>query len=345
MKKLLSFILVLTLAFSLTACGEKKTDPTPAPAASADASTAPDDQSKATPDTDKKLTIGVVQTNANESDWRTANTKSFEEAFGKEGWELKMVYGEGDHAKQIQQAQQLIQEEVDYLVVLGLQSAGWEDVAKAAKQAEIPFIMADRKLDLAEDLYTAMVCSDFKAEGEKAVEWLKAQDLKKGAKIVVLGGDTGSSAQIGRSEAIEEGAKANGWDIMFNQNMKGWDENLAKQAVADLIAGKKKFDVIYAENDNMARGACDAMKAAGITYGKKGDVKVIAFDANKWALEKVLAGDFNLDVECNPLHGPRIVQLIKKLEAGETVDKNAYVEEEIFDAATITQEVVDARAY
>lgn len=323
MKKMISAILVLMIVFSLAACGK-------------------DD--KAADKKDKALTIGVVQTNANESDWRTANTISFNDAFKEAGFTTKMVFGEGDHAKQISQAQQLIQEEVDYLVVLGLQSAGWEDVAKAAKEADIPFIMADRKLDLSEDLYTAMVCSDFEEEGNKAVKWLKDQALAE-TKIVVLGGDTGSSAQLGRSKAIEEGAAANGWEIVFNQNMKGWDETLAKQAVSDLIAAGTKFTVIYAENDNMARGACDAMDTAGITYGKNGDVKVIAFDANKWALEKVLAGEFNLDVECNPLHGPRIVKLIKQLEAGETVEKNAYVDEEMFDADTITREIVDARSY
>ena len=204
--------------------------------------------------------------------------------------------------------------------------------------------MADRELELSEDLYTAMVCSDFEAEGVKAVDWLKAQNMDT-VDIVVLGGDTGSSAQLGRSKAIEEGAATNGWNIVFNQNMKGWDETLAKQAVTDLIASGKEFNVIYAENDNMARGACDAMDAAGITYGKDGDVKVIAFDANKWALEKVLAGEFNLDIECNPLHGPRLVSLIQSLEKGEKVEKNVYVEEEMFDAETITQAIVDARSY
>ena len=326
MKKIFSTALVLMLMFTLlAACGKK------------------DAETSATKE-DKKITVGVVQTNANESDWRTANTKSFNEAFAAAGFELKMVFGEGDHAKQISQAQQLIQEEVDYLVVLGLQSAGWEDVAKAAKTAGIPFIMADRKLDLSENLYTAMVCSDFLAEGNKAVDWLKTQKLDA-YKIVVLGGDTGSSAQLGRSKAIEDGAKANKWDIVFNQNMKGWDETLAKQAVADLIATGTKFTVIYAENDNMARGACTAMDAAGITYGKNGTVKVIAFDANKWGLQNVLSGKFSLDVECNPLHGPRIVKLINSLKAGEKVEQNAYVDEAVFDCTTITQAIVDARSY
>jgi len=349
MKKLLSLVLVLSLVFSLAACGKTAVETTAATTAKTDTTvaattTAKAEETAAATTAGKKIVVGVVQTNANESDWRTANTKSFTEAFAAAGFEMKMVFGEGDHAKQISQAQQLIQEEVDYLVVLGLQSAGWEDVAKAAKEAGIPFIMADRKLDLSEDLYTAMVCSDFAAEGTKAVDWLKTQALDT-YNIVVLGGDTGSSAQLGRSKAIEDGAKANGWNIVFNQNMKGWDETLAKQAVSDLIASGTKFNVIYAENDNMARGACAAMDAAGITYGKTGDVKVIAFDANKWALQNVLDGKFNLDVECNPLHGPRIVELINKLQAGETVEKNAYVKEEMFDTATITQAIVDARAY
>lgn len=334
MKKKLSIILVLMLVFALVGCGKKEETATTDNAGA---------KSESSTDT-KKLTIGVVQTNANESDWRTANTKSMNEAFDEAGFTTKMVFGEGDHAKQISQAQQLIQEEVDYLVVLGLQSAGWEDVAKSAKEAGIPFIMADRELELSEDLYTAMVCSDFLAEGNRAVDWLKNAALSE-YKIVVIGGDTGSSAQLGRSKAIEDAATANGWEIVFNQNMKGWDETQAKQAVADLIAGGTKFNVVYAENDNMARGACDAMDAAGITYGKDGDVKVIAFDSNKWALEKVLAGDFNLDVECNPLHGPRIVDVINKLEAGEKVEKNVYVSEVVFDCTTLTQEEIDARKY
>ncbi len=325
MKKLISLVLALALVFALAACGSKSAD-------------SGNDKSG------KKVTVGVVQTNANESDWRTANTKSINEAFAAAGFETKMVFGEGDHAKQISQAQQLIQEEVDYLVVLGIQKAGWEDVAKSAKDAGIPFIMADRQLDLPEELYTAMVCSDFEAEGQKAVEWIKKQALPEN-NIVVLGGDTGATAQLGRSKAIEDGAKANGWNIVFNQNMKGWDEALAKQAVTELIAKGTKFNIIYAENDNMARGACAAMDAAGIKYGKTGDVKVIAFDANQWALKLVLEGKFNLDVECNPLHGPRIVELINKLEAGEAVEKNALVKEEVFDCNTITQEIVDARKY
>jgi ABC-type sugar transport system substrate-binding protein len=146
MKKLISlvqvFALVLALVFTLAACGSKtiseEGDNTDSKSIS--------EEGDKTDSTNKKIVVGVVQTNANESDWRTANTNSFNEAFAAAGWELKMVYGEGDHAKQISQAQQLIQEEVDYLIVLGLQSAGWEDVAKAANTAGIPLLWLTENL-------------------------------------------------------------------------------------------------------------------------------------------------------------------------------------------------------
>ncbi|GHS94532.1 LacI family transcriptional regulator [Synergistales bacterium] len=291
------------------------------------------------------ITVGFVQTNTNESDWRTANTKSMQTALTKEaGFDLKIVFGEGSHEKQVADAQALIQEEVDYLVIAGIQSSGWESVARSAKDAGIPLIMVDRKLDLAEDMYTAMVCSDFEAEGKKATDWLKAQN-KGEYNIVHIQGDAGSSAQLGRSKALKDAAAANGWKIVHQQAMKGWDEGLATAEVTNVIDAGTKFNVIFSENDNMARGAETAMDNAGITYGKNGSVIVIAFDANKWALQLVVDGKFNLDVECNPLHGPRIVKLINDIEAGKPVDKNAYVDEEIFDSATITQAIVDARPY
>jgi len=81
------------------------------------------------------------------------------------------------------------------------------------------------------------------------------------------------------------------------------------------------------------------------TYGVDGDVTIISFDATRAGLEATLQGRINFNVECNPLHGPRVEAIIQQLERGETPDKFVYVEEVAFDAATITQEDIDARAY
>src|SRR5699024_4477899 len=102
------------------------------------------------------------------------------------------------------------------------------------------------------------------------------------------------------------------------------------------------FNVIYAENDDMAKGAVAALDASGITHGKDGDVIIMGFDCNKWALEEVLAGRWNYDGQCNPFQADTINEIIQTLEKGEEpAEKMIYLEEKGFDAATITQEDVD----
>jgi len=101
--------------------------------------------------------------------------------------------------------------------------------------------------------------------------------------------------------------------------------------------------VIFSENDNMAYGAIEALKAAGRQPGK--DVAIVSFDANRTALEMVMAGEINYDVECNPLHGPRVQAIIEQLQKGETPPKFTYVEETSFDADSITRELLDNRGY
>ena len=88
---------------------------------------------------------------------------------------------------------------------------------------------------------------------------------------------------------------------------------------------------------------------------------VISFDTTHAGLQDVLDGKIECDVECNPLHGPRVEEIIQKLEAGEDVDKQAFVDEVAFasddivtkvtidgtdyDITPITQEIIDGRAY
>jgi simple sugar transport system substrate-binding protein len=71
----------------------------------------------------------------------------------------------------------------------------------------------------------------------------------------------------------------------------------------------------------------DAMKAAGVTYGVDGDVILISFDACTAGLEYVITGDINADFECNPLAAPFVEEVIQQIEAGETPDKEVYMEE------------------
>ena len=105
------------------------------------------------------------------------------------------------------------------------------------------------------------------------------------------------------------------------------------------------FDVVYCENDNSAFGAIEALEEAGYTLGKEGDVIVISFDATHAGLTACMEGKISLNVECNPLHGPRVEKIIQQIEAGETPEKRYYVEETYFEPEGLTEEMIEERAY
>ena len=115
--------------------------------------------------------------------------------------------------------------------------------------------------------------------------------------------------------------------------------------VRDFLAEYRDIDVIYSENDNMTFGAMRALDEAGIRYGLDGDVIIISFDAVHRALEQCMAGKINLCVECNPLHGPRVDELIRQHLAGRAIPKQIFVEEQVFTPDMLTAELIAARAY
>ena len=177
-------------------------------------------------------------------------------------------------------------------------------------------------------------------EGEQAATWLKDQNLGD-YKIIHLQGVMGSAAQQGRSGALDQMAKDNGWTIVTQQTAE-WNAEKAQQIVQSVIDSGDDFNVIYAENDDMAKGAVAALDKANISHGVDGDVIIMGYDCNQWALEEVLAGNWNFDQQCNPFQAAYIDEIIQNLEQGiEPAEKVIVMEEAGFDAATITQDDVD----
>jgi ABC-type sugar transport system substrate-binding protein len=78
----------------------------------------------------------------------------------------------------------------------------------------------------------------------------------------------------------------------------------------------------------MAKGAVAALDEAGITHGVDKEVIIIGFDCNKWALRELLAGNWNLDVQCSPFQADKIDEMIKDLEAGKTLSEKIVINEE-----------------
>jgi simple sugar transport system substrate-binding protein len=299
------------------------------------------------PDINRDLiVVGFAQTGA-ESDWRIANTLSMRESFTEaRGYQLLFADAQQDPAQQIDAVYDFIAWQVDYIIIAPLLETGWEEVLHAAQDADIPVILVDRMISVNDDsLYTCWVGSDFRKEGNDAVLWMEEQFADQPLNIVHIQGSLGSSAQIGRTEGLVTGiARHPNWQLTA-QETGDFTESMGKAIMERLLKQNVAFDVIYCENDNMAFGVMQALDDAHIAYGLGTGITIISFDATHAGLDATLAGSINLNVECNPLHGPRAEEVITQLQAGQTPLKRYYVEEMIFAASTITQADIDAREY
>jgi len=289
--------------------------------------------------------IGFSQADFTESDWRIANTESIRQALSREnGFDLIVVDAQNDPYKQLADVSNLIEQGVSYIVIATVQEIGWERTLQRAKDADIPVILVDRVAAVDSDLFVTWVGANFREEGEIAVRWL--QDFRGSDVIAVhLQGVMGSTAQMGRSAAFNAAAAANDW-VVHASMTANWDTEQARRIMENWLTRFPDINVVYAENDNMADGAIQAIEAAGLTAGGQDGITIISFDANRSYLQLALDTEkINLNVESNPLHGPRVAEIILALENGESVPAINYVHGDVFDWRCLTQEIVDARAY
>ena len=296
---------------------------------------------------DDGIKVGIINLDPSESGYREANVRNLTETFTKEnGYDATFVTAPTAD-KQLEAAKGFITAGVKYILVSAAETTGWDEVLEEAQEAGIQVFLFDRMIDCDPSLYTAAVVSDMRKEGETAVAWLESLGLEE-YNILHIQGQLGSAAQIGRSDPLTEKVAADEKWTMVREGTGGdsWDPNEARKIAEAAINAGEKFNIVYAENDGMADGVVAALDAAGITHGVNGDVIIMGFDCNKWALEKLLAGEWNYDGQCSPFQASVIDQMIKTLEAGGAIEglnelNQIISEEKGFDAKTITQADID----
>ena len=230
-KRFLSVALAAAVVMSATACtsnpAESKTTAAPAETKAEETTAA-----EASSEGEQKeaaegnlITVGYAQVGA-ESDWRTANTESFKSTFTEEnGYKLIFDDAQQKQENQIKAIRSFIQQDVDYIVVAPVVETGWETVLEEAKEAGIPVILSDRQMQLSDDsLYEAWVGGNFVKEGETCGDWLADYLEKQGRadeeiNMVTIQGTIGASAQVGRTEGMENKLKEHSnWKMLDKQS-------------------------------------------------------------------------------------------------------------------------------
>ena len=294
------------------------------------------------------VVVGVSQVGS-ESVWRTANTESVQKTFSGDDYFLIFKNARQKQENQIKALRSFISLQVDYIVFSPITESGWDTVLQEAKDAGIPVILMDRKIEVAdESLYTSWVGSDFYEEGRSAGKYL-VQCLKDEGKtgrqinIVVLRGTKGASATNGRSRGFEAIVKEHPeWNIL-EQADADFTTAKAQEEMQRLLREYDDIDVVVSQNDDMTFGAVKAIQAAGKHVGRNGDISVISFDGGKRALRMVQQGLIDVEVECNPLQGPVIEEVIRKLENSEPVDREYYTKEQVFTFRNVNEYIKDRK--
>jgi len=312
MKKLILFVVVLATLLTLVGCA-----PAAAPTAAAPAAAAKKEY--------KDMTLCYPQLGA-ESDWRTANTASIKETAEQLGIK-KLVFSDAQQKQenQISAVRSCIQQGVDVIALPPVVEDGWEAVLTEAKNANIPVIIVDRSVSADSSLYAAHIGSNMVLEGEKSGQEMNKL-LPEGGKILELSGTTGSGAAVGRAEGFRK---------TLNKNIEILDSQTGNFTRAEgkpvMEAFLKKYgdqiDGVFIHNDDMAIGAIEAMKAAGL---KPGDIKIVSVDGTRGGFQAMIDGWIQADVECNPLLGPQVFELALKLMNGETIEREILTNETVY---------------
>jgi ribose transport system substrate-binding protein len=289
-----------------------------------------------------KLRVGFSQME-NNGPWRIAETKSMRDEAAKRAdrFELVVTDARGDIANQVANVEDLIAQRVDAIFLAPQQEKGFEGVLQAAREAKIPVFLLDREVEgtPGQD-FVAFIGSNFVEEGKRAGEWLAKQTNGK-AGIIELLGTAGASVARDRHDGFAEAIKAHPDMKIIASQTANFTRAEGQKVMENLIqAHNKNITAVYTHNDEMALGAIQALKAAGMQPGK--DVLIVSVDGQKSALEAIMRGEMNVTVECNPRFGPVAFDTLEKYLRGEKIEPKIIVPDKFFDQSNAAQYVNEA---
>lgn len=290
------------------------------------------------------LTVGFSQIGS-ESGWRAAETSVTKAEAEKRGIDLKFADAQQKQENQIKAIRGFIAQGVDAILVAPVVATGWEAVLGEAKDAKIPVILLDRGVDASQDLYLTSIASDQVEEGRVAGRWLTETVKDKDCKVVELQGTVGSTPAINRKKGFEE-AIADHKNVSIARSQTGdFTRSKGKEVMEGFIKaenGGKGICAVYAHNDDMAVGAIQAIKDAGLKPGS--DILVVSIDAVPDIFAAMAAGEANATVELTPnMAGPAFDALAAYLKDGKEPAKFIITESKLYTPADNPQGEYEAR--
>lgn len=289
------------------------------------------------------LTIGFSQIGS-ESGWRAAETTVTKQEAEKRGITLKFADAQQKQENQIKALRSFIAQGVDAILIAPVVATGWDEVLEEAKDAEIPVVLLDRTVDASDDLYLTAVTSDLVHEGSVAGQWLVDEVAGSDCRVVELQGTTGSSPAIDRKNGFEKSLVGNANLEIVRSQTGDFTRSQGKVVMESFLKaeGGENICALYAHNDDMAVGAIQAIKEAGLTPGV--DIKIVAIDAVPDAHLAIANGEMNATIELTPnMAGPALDALEAFLADGTMPPKWIQTESKLFTSADDNQSIYEMK--
>ncbi|MCP4179193.1 MAG: substrate-binding domain-containing protein [bacterium] len=240
---------------------------------------------------------------------------------------------ENTHKNQPSNIETLISKKVRCIIVAPEKMNGYNIIFTAAKEANIPVIVIDSKIDpIPGKEYAVLITADNYSEGLEAARWLH-KNTTGNINVVEITGNP-------KTKITEE--RTQGFKAFMDQhnNLKidrvivaDFSKQEAYKQMKSLLKEKKKGNIkinaVFAQSDPMALGAIQAIKEAGLKPGK--DIIVIGIDGNKKAKEAIINGELSATITSTPNYGPLVFKNIRSIIVGKKVKPIQYTEGKVYD--------------
>lgn len=288
----------------------------------------------------EKIGVSLVSFDNN---FQTLLKEGIEARAGEIGADVQIEDAQNDVAKQLDQINNFIASGVDAIVLTIVDSSAGEAISAAAEAAKVPLVYINiAPVNIAKlPANQAYVGSNEIESGTlgafEACKMLRAKGKANGAKGYILIGDLAHEASIQRTKDVKDVLATDMCKfITINQEQEGkWARNNAQDVMTNWLSLGEPFDVVFANNDEMAIGAIQAMKASGVSMD---DVVVVGVDATQDALQAMSAGELDITVFQNAkAQGGGGVDTALALAKGEKITSPVYIPFELVTPANMAE--------
>lgn len=279
----------------------------------------------------KNTTVGFSQSEATSNPFRDTETKSITAEAQNLGIHLIQRNANANVPQQNTDIEDMIAQGAKVLIVAPENSDGLAPAFAQAKAKHIPILTIDRTVNgTACSDFIGFIGSNFLGQAKISADDLGTA-LNGSGNVAVLQGTSGNNVATDRTNGFnqETAAKFPNIKIIASQTAN-FDQATGQKVMEQILQSHPDLKGVYAENDTMALGAIQAIRAAGKTAGK--DIKVVAIDGTQQCVQDVASGVMVADVETNPRFGPLAFKALQDFYSGTGVSSTVIIADHHFTA-------------